>query len=287
LNHWVYRFIVFLFLVGCSDKNPTPITYQYPAWYDKKPSSDLYFYGVGEAEDVKEAKNIALKMIVDEVTSSLDTNKSVPIHFSTVRVVELIEHKRNVVTLVSVEKEALYERNYKDLSIYLRRIEKIDEDGSDEFINRYFELKRRVDDLDNIEERIALLHALKKEFDGSDMRDEYQSYQEKIALLKQAIRVNIRSDFESISLVESIKETFKNENIKLNDKRSTFVSDYRLSVSGECNDENFELQLKLFNFEDKIIASKVYTFTCKDDDEKLLAFEKMASQKDMFLLLGL
>ena len=289
LNPWVssLSFILALLLsVGCATKE-LPQEYKYPSWYYNREKSDVYYYGVGEAESIKEAKNLAIKSIVDKVMAEMDTNKSVAMRFSSIRIIEMLEYKKNSIALVSVNKKEFFKVNEKNLTIYLRRIKKVDEDSSDEFITRYIDLKRRVDDLRNFEEQVSFLQVLKSDFKADAMREEYAHYKQKVLLLKQAIRINIRADFNAIFTIKQLQEMIKKEKITLLDNHATFISDYRLKVSGECLEDDFHLNLKLYNSEDNIISARSYTFTCKDKDEKILAFEKLVATKDIFTLLGI
>ncbi len=289
MNQWVssLSFVLALLLfVGCVTKE-LPQEYKYPSWYYNREKSDLYYYGIGEAESIKEAKNLAIKHIVDEVMAEMDTNKSVSMRFSSIRIVEMLEYKKNSIVLISVNKKEFFKVNKKNLIIYLRRIKKADEDSSDEFITRYIELKRRVDDLRNFEEQVAFLQVLKPDFKADEMRQEYEHYRQKVMLLKQAIRINIRADFNAIFTIEQLQKMIKREKITLLDNHASFISDYHLKVSGECLENNFNLNLKLYNSEDNIISARSYTFTCKDKDEKILAFEKLVASKDIFTLLGI
>ena len=282
----VFNLALLFLLLGCSEHEKyTP--YKYPSWYYHPPQSEFYYYAIGEGGDIAEAKSVAMHTILKQMQSRLDENSTVAIRFVPPRIVEMLEHKKSVVLLLSVEKRAIYEINRKNLDLLFFRLEKMDEASSDEFILRYMALKRRLDDLQDLEAKIAFLEMLDPTFDAHEYREKYKKYRHKVAILSEAIRINLRGDFETIMLLETLKERLKDEKIELLENAKRFVSDYTLALKGSCEKEEFSLEVVLSNFEDRVIARNHFNFTCKESEAKREAFKTLLKKESIYSFLGL
>lgn len=286
MKFWVFSVVSFFLLIGCA-KEQGYKPYKYPSWYYHPPQSEFYYYAIGEGSSVAEAKSAAMHSVLEQMQSRLDDNVSMAIRFVPPRIVEMLEHKKSVVLLLSVDKHAIYEINKKNLDRLFLRIERIDEASGDEFILRYMALKRRMDDLKDLEQKIAFLEMLDPTFDGEPYRVKYKKYEQKIALLSEAIRIALRGDFETIAFLDDVKAILKEEHIKVLQSAKRFVSDYTLLLSGSCDNEEFSLEIVLNNFEDIAIAHNHFKFTCKTEDEKRSAFKALLKKQSIYTLLGL
>ena len=286
MKYSVFSVVLLLLFLGCAKEEPYR-AYKYPSWYYEPPKSEFYYYAIGEGGDIQEAKGVAINNLLEQIQEPLDANRSLFIRLSPPRVLEMIEHKRSVVLLLSVEKKALYEINKKYLDLLFIRLQRIDESSSDEFMLRYVALKRGLDEIGDLQARLAFLSMLDSSFDPEPYRQKYGSYQQKITLLLEAIRISLHSDFESIDLVEVIEAHLKEQKIEILEGSSRFVSDYGLYLSGSCNSEQFRLEVVLKNFVDEVVARNRYTFTCEDSNKSVKAFRSLLKKEGIYTFFGI
>lgn len=252
--------IVFLTIVIGGVLNAAP-----PSWVLNKPADTLqYFYGVGIAGTLQDATKQARIDIASRIQATVSSEKICEtIYVDKNGDEDLIEKCREESaaqakqTLVNTEvrKSAeddgewyvLVEANRASLF----KAQKESFDKRDDGLEREWKafskgsafekikLSKSVEGLiGKAEQSLPLLSIYDQGFDDGSYKKRYQGYRDEIRSVFADIRVGIRTDYDSMPLVELIREALSQENIKLDDQKpkslihiTTDTSDRRMLKS--------------------------------------------------------
>ncbi len=219
LRHFLLALLLLL-VSGCSTSQPTVAS-----WYHTPPrDTSTTLYGVGEGVDLASAKAMALSQIAHSISMTLESRydkRDQSIRFNTQeQTLQEIEHhittqaqtlhvtevhidneqwvSGRLYLLVHIERNKLYAEEQRLLEERLKaHRRRIEQTAAHSALEQFVQLQRFHDDLNELQNRITLLHAIDATRDTSPYRREIETYEDRYEAQKKALRLTIVADEKS------------------------------------------------------------------------------------------
>ena len=262
-NKYLILFITFtsLLISGCSSNIQSNTAQNIPSWYLNAPNNNVvYLYGAGVGSTLDESKNMALNNLASKlsvnVSSVINTykdssssshtdasyskdisqNVSVEVEkmrFANFHVEKSLQNGADFFTLIKINRNKLFEENYKEFDILDSRInKKLDIIKTKPLLEQIQALQNLYTKLNRAKKDAFVLYTISNDFDYSKYVTTYDNSIEAIGILKDRVSIHVSSNEKS--------KFFFNELIQL-------LNQNAYKTSNQDNNQNNNMQIKIHN----------------------------------------
>ncbi|WP_345993291.1 hypothetical protein [Sulfurimonas sp. HSL-1716] len=305
----LFCLIATLIISGCSIKKAEE---KPPPWYMNPPKDSEFIYETASATTLLGARNNALLLInrnlYSQIMKTFKASNS-PLHikneleykelmqasskavndivFQSIKILHTIQFHSNQFILLAVPKNMIFQKEKKKLDALYEPLKKELEsiDGLST-LEQYARLKPAAQKLNKIAVLAALLQTLSAGFDTHEYFTFVNDTKERTAAIKNSMSVRVLGDFNSLKLVNQLKQGLSKEDIFIDKtlNRENGYDIFMLTDAAQKTDSRFfniVLTVKIITAtkDKKIISVKTHTFTGKSnksyEDAKLQAESNM------------
>ena len=250
----VFLIISLFFITGCVKTNEQPQIISLPSWYLNAPTNNNNtLYGVGEGQSLNEAKINGLKNmsenLVVTVQSSLNSitttngneyNKKMvkdikveakKITFSNYKVDKAVQNGNKFYVLLSVDRKKLFNEKQKELNSLDYKIdENLKALNNKEKLLQIYTLKQNLPLLNKAKNTSFVLYAINNNFDYQKYYKKYDTYINKINILKNGLKIKINFNTNENLYAQSLKTILTKNNYKISNNNPNVIINIKNNI---------------------------------------------------------